>query len=135
MLSLTEQEKAEILSNLTSQSFIDETMEQFNEPIEPITMIYTFKKGKKGGKWPDQIFVYYVGKIDTRWSRKISSMPEVARRLGNREECIANHFTWRYKFLTYKNWEGLIEDEIACGSDEMFIQKLKETSLKYQFNT
>lgn len=131
MLTLTEQEKAEMLSGANSQSVIESIMEQFEKPIKQITMIYTFKRGKKGGKWPDQIFVYYVGEIDSRWSRKIGTMPEVARRPGNRDECLANHFTYRYKFLTYKSWEGLIEDEIACESSPEFIETLKQASIKY----
>lgn len=128
-MEYTEQEKAELLSKARSQHDINWMERCFADPIPEIVMMYRFKRAK--GKWPDQIFVYYVGHVDSRWLRKIYSLIDIGKRPGNREECISNHLAYRCKFLIYNNWEGLIEDEELCGSDPAFIAALKEQSLKY----
>jgi hypothetical protein len=133
VIELTEQEKAEILSRCTTQSSIEYVMQRFNEPITPIRMIYTFKRATP--KWPDQIFVYSVGQVDTRWWKKIRSLIQICERPGTRDESIDDHFRHRYHFFIYHNWEGLIEDEQEAGADQIFIDILTVSSKTYKILT
>lgn len=131
MITLTEQEKAEILSKCKTQSDIQQVTEAFKREIKPITCFYTWKKTTP--KWPEQILLYFVGQQTTRWMKKIYGMPQIASRPGTREECIDDHFRWRYKFMSYKSWKGLIEDELACGTDPDFIWELLQQQHKFPF--
>ena len=129
MIILTEQEKAIMLGKARHQYDIDWIERCFETEIVQITCSYRLKKAF--GKYPDQIFLYFVGNVDRRWLNKIHSLPLIANRPGTRDECIDDHFRMRYKFLTYSSYELLIEDEIREGATNEFIQQIKEASKKF----
>lgn len=126
MITLTEAEKATLLSKAKNQHDIEWLERCFETEIKQITCSYRFKAAS--AKYPDQIFLYFIGDVDRRWLNKIHSLPLIASRQGTREECIDDHFRYRYKFSIYTDYDLLIEDDIAEGVSEEFIKQLRDAS-------
>lgn len=132
-ITITEQEKAEILSKCKTQSQIDWVSFCFGNPIEEIRLAYHWKRAT--AKYPNQIIVYY-GDAISHYSKKNNSTPLISRP-ATRDECINDHFRHRMHFSIYKDWDKLVEDEILCLLDNMtpqnrkFINELRILSKKH----
>ena len=130
MDKLTEEEIKTALDNAQSQAEKDWITACLLFELKDVTCIYTFKEASK--KYPRQILIYYVDSVtDSRWWGKINSLVQIGKRPGTRDECIANHFRFRYRFDIYDSWNDLIQDERLAGTDESFIKILEKASKKY----